>query len=299
MTSQKELVFFVESNSEFGNHSADLVGKYPRTYMNRFTISEDDQFEISNVHILDSSFKQRDLQKTDCVIQSIERSNAVNLDLLFFELHEVEGRPNDHLDQQKHLCNKIRSYCLKNVNNRNLRMSFIEMDIEVHPGKSRTGSRTVSALYGWGRPLWDGWRWRISLNNDLEAFHRKCKSRNNRFSKNEVAFFFHAELLSTEEFEAYHEQTKILETQEYHLKLEQAENWFLKTTKKNNQQVEFESSNFLQWQHARQRSNAVMKEVIAISNIDEFYLYRGVRKAIVLHPQIPQKLKVYTNFYKT
>ena len=153
------------------------------------------------------------------MIQSIERSNAVNLDLLFFELHEVEDRPNDHLDQQKHLCNKIRSYCLKNVNVRNLRMSFIEMDFEMHPGKSRTSGWTVNALYGWGRPLWDEWRWRISLNNDLEAFYRKCKSRNNRFSRNEVTFFFHAELLSAEEFEEYHEQTKILETQEYHLKV--------------------------------------------------------------------------------
>ena len=44
----------------------------------------------------------------------------------------------------------------------------------------------------------------ISLNDQLEIFYSKCK--NNRFSKHEVAYFFHAEHLSEYELKKY--QTK-------------------------------------------------------------------------------------------
>ena len=66
------------------------------------------------------------------------------------------------------------------------------------------------------------------------------------------------------------------------LKLEQAENRIFKTTKKENPQVEFVNP-VLELQQARQYFDAVMYDAMATSKECEYYLYRGVRKTLVLH----------------
>ena len=48
----------------------------------------------------------------------------------------------------------------------------------------------------------------ISLNDQLEHFYNKCK--NNRFFKQEVTYFFHAEYLSEDDLQQY--QTKFHKT---------------------------------------------------------------------------------------
>ena len=274
MRRQKELVFFIENYSSL--RTANLAGKYARTYMNKFAVSEDDQFEISNVHILDSSTEEKCSRKIDRVIKSIKKSDAADLDLLLFGLYGVKNRPkNERGNEIRQICAR----CLKDVNSNihNLRISFIDMNTKMDPRKSRIVTEDVNDLYAQTNRSW-----KISLNNDLEAYYEKCMA--NGFSKNEFVYFFHAELLSAKEFEAYHEQAKILETQEYHSKLDTIH----KRTSKLNK-IRFEV--ILRKKYTTPELNNIQRirnefeAAIDKSRKSEFWLYRGDRVTLVFQPK--------------
>ena len=97
--------------------------------------------------------------------------------------------------------------CLNTVDSKteNLRISFMDMHFrkQTNPQYSnRIHKFEVEGLYQQKNI------YKISLNDQLENFYNRCKS--NRFVKHEVAYFFHAELLSDEELQKY--QTKFYES---------------------------------------------------------------------------------------
>ena len=174
MEHQKDMVFFIDSYSESGNNDISKVaGKFARNYLNKFTINEDDQFEISNVHILDAS-RKRGPRRIDCMVESIKTSISTDLDVVLFGTYGAKGKPKGESSSE------IRQICarLKNVNSNieNLRISFIDMDMRgaMHPMNSRITSGNVNDLYVQTRR-----DWKLSLNEELEMFYEKCSRKLN------------------------------------------------------------------------------------------------------------------------
>ena len=162
--------------------------------------------------------------------------------------------------------------CLRNVNSNIeiLRVSFMDMNIrrQTNPRVSnRIDLQEVKNLYN-GQETY-----KISLNDQLEDFYEKCTA--NRSTRHEVAYYFHTELLSPDEFSASHEQVEIKETQKHLNEIELLEKKFSLFASPYRKKLRTAEIN-----EAKQKYESKVKE----SRQSEFRLYGGVRATLLFHP---------------
>ena len=163
--------------------------------------------------------------------------------------------------------------CLRNVdsNIENLRISFMDMNIRRQPNcrvSNRIDTQEVKNLYKEQKT------YKISLNDQLEAFYEKC--RDNELSGHEISYYFHTELLSPEEFAACHSEIELKETQKHFNEIELLEkkfSLFAAPYRKNLLSNEIDE--------ATQKFETKVKE----SRKSEFRLYGGVRATLLFHPK--------------
>ena len=115
--------------------------------------------------------------------------------------------------------------------------------------------------------------YKISLNDQLEDFHEKCIA--NRSTGHEVAYYFHTELLSPDEFSANHEQVEIKETQKHINEIELLEKKFSLFASPYRKKLR--TAEIIE---ARQKYESKVKE----SGQSEFRLYGGVRATLLFNP---------------
>ena len=98
MKSKRELLFFIEN---YTGNNVDIKEmshpkKHARTYMNRFIINEDDQYEISKIEEIDSDWEFKSGPRPDDIIDRIQelvrRISAESLDIFLFGWYEYEGK---------------------------------------------------------------------------------------------------------------------------------------------------------------------------------------------------------------
>ena len=114
MNSKRELLFFIENYT--GGHvdikEMSHPKKHARTYMNRFTINEDDQYEISKIEEMDSDWGSKEGPRPEHIqsrIQEVIRGiKTETLDVFLFGWYEFEGTTRKHKNEMKHL--SIRPY---------------------------------------------------------------------------------------------------------------------------------------------------------------------------------------------
>ena len=115
--------------------------------------------------------------------------------------------------------------------------------------------------------------YKISLNDQLETFYEKCKI--NDLIGHEVAYYFHTELLSPDEFAVCHEQVQRKETQKHFNEIELLEkkfSLFASPYRKKLRSAEIDE--------AKQRYESKVEE----SRQSEFRIYGGVRATLLFHP---------------
>ena len=87
-TNQRELLLFIEKHSwsKFDEEN-ELHLKHAKTYMNKFVVDEDDQYEIADIQFLKTkNGVKNELFEFDQtrINTSIRKCSARNLDILFF-----------------------------------------------------------------------------------------------------------------------------------------------------------------------------------------------------------------------
>ena len=92
----KELLFFIENYTGLNDYIKEMTKpcKHARTYMNRFTICEDDQFDISNVVVLNSKWGSKAGKrptKIQKMIESMKMLSSTNIDIFLFGWYEFRG----------------------------------------------------------------------------------------------------------------------------------------------------------------------------------------------------------------
>ena len=98
MKSKRELLFFIENYTGINAEIKEMShpNKHARTYMNRFTISEDDQQEISKIEELESDWefkagpRPEDVQNR--INELVSGISAESLDVFLFGWYEFEGK---------------------------------------------------------------------------------------------------------------------------------------------------------------------------------------------------------------
>ena len=98
MKSKRELLFFIENYTGINAEIKEMShpNKHARTYMNRFTISEDDQYEISKIEEMESDWefkagpRPEDVQNR--MNELISEISAESLDIFLFGWYEFEGK---------------------------------------------------------------------------------------------------------------------------------------------------------------------------------------------------------------
>ena len=276
LKSQKELLFFIENYTGRNEYIKDMTKpcKHARTYMNRFTICEDDQFEISKIHVLNSNWGMKAGKrptKIQRIIKSMKTLSATNIDIFLFGWYEFRGHlggTTRRIDIKDTL-----TKCLRNVSSKieTLRISFMDMNIRRQPScraSNRIDTEEVKSLYKEQKA------YKISLNDQLDAFYEKC--RDGELSGHEIAYYFHTELLSPEEFAACHAVVELKETQKHFNEIELLQkkfSLFAAPYRKNVLSTEIDV--------AIQTYNSKVKE----SRKSEFRLYGGVRATLVFHPK--------------
>jgi len=88
--------------------------KHARTYMNRFTINEDDQYEISKIEEIDSDWEFKEGPRPANLhnrIQELVRGvTAENLDIFLFGWYEFDGRTHPQKSENKRYKRRINIY---------------------------------------------------------------------------------------------------------------------------------------------------------------------------------------------
>ena len=276
LKSQKELLFFIENYTGRNDYIKDMTKpcKHARTYMNRFTICEDDQYEISEIHVMNSNWgikagkRPTKIQK---IIKSMAALSAANIDIFLFGWYEFRGHlggTTRRIDIKDTL-----TKCLRNVNSKieTLRISFMDMNIRRQPSgraSNRIDTQEVKNLYK------EQNTYKISLNDQLEAFYEKC--RDGQLSGHEIAYYFHAELLPPDEFAACHAKVELKETQKHINEIELLEKKFSLFAAPYRKKL-----CFAEMDEATQKYKTKVKE----SRTSEFRLYGGVRATLVFHPK--------------
>ena len=96
MNSKRELLFFIENYTGSDVDIKEILHskKHARTYMNRFTINEDDEYEISKIEEMDSNWgpKEGPRPELQSRIQEVIRGiKAETLDVFLFGCYEIKG----------------------------------------------------------------------------------------------------------------------------------------------------------------------------------------------------------------
>ena len=134
MKSKRELLFFIEN---YTGRNVDIKEmshpkKHARTYMNRFIINEDDQYEVSKIEKIDSDWEFKAGPRPDDIINRIQelvrRISAESLDVFFFGWYEFNGRTEHQKSEHQRykrridICNTLNKERFGyNVNGKNVR----------------------------------------------------------------------------------------------------------------------------------------------------------------------------------
>ena len=116
MKCKRELLFFIENYTGHNNESKEMSHpkKHARTYMNRFTINEDDQYDISKVEEMDSDWEFKEGPRPENVHNRIQQLvkgvTAENLDILLFGWYEFDGRTHPQKSENKRYKRRINIY---------------------------------------------------------------------------------------------------------------------------------------------------------------------------------------------
>ena len=116
MKCKRELLFFIENYTGHNNETKQMSypKKHARTYMNRFTINEDDQYEISKIEEMDSDWEFKEGPRPENVhnrIQQLIRGvTAENLDIFLFGWYEFDGRTHPQKSENKRYKRRINIY---------------------------------------------------------------------------------------------------------------------------------------------------------------------------------------------
>ena len=120
MKSKRELLFFIEN---YTGHHVDIKEKlhpkkHARTYMNRFTINEDDQYEVSKIEEMDSDWGFKEGPRPEHIhsrIQELIRGiKAETLDVFLFGWYEFESTTRKHKNEKKRYNRRINIYTTLN-----------------------------------------------------------------------------------------------------------------------------------------------------------------------------------------
>ena len=96
--SKRELLFFVENYKGHDIQIAEMSHpkKHARTYMNRFTINENDQYEISKFEELETDREFRESQRPEHIknriFELVSGNSVESLDIFLFGWYESEGQ---------------------------------------------------------------------------------------------------------------------------------------------------------------------------------------------------------------
>ena len=102
----KELLFFIEN---YTGRNIDVqhswkTRKHANTYINRFTINEDDQFDIAKIEEMDSDWEFMEGNRPDEIQgrmnELIRKIKARSLDIFLFGWYEFEGKT-DHAESEE------------------------------------------------------------------------------------------------------------------------------------------------------------------------------------------------------
>ena len=93
---RKELLFFIENYTGRNDYIKEMTKpcKHAQTYINRFTICEEDQFDISKIVVLNSNWGTkagRRPTKIQKMIESMKTLSTANVDIFLFGWYEFRG----------------------------------------------------------------------------------------------------------------------------------------------------------------------------------------------------------------
>ena len=261
-TGQKALLFFIEKYDGLDNWVKESTRplKHALTYMNKFTIDEDDQYDISSIKILKSNRGTKTvkrLTKIERMMQSMSTFPANHIDIFYFGWYDSR----EHLGHSKPDINGILQKCFGKINSNidNVRISFMDMNrryLRDCAVPIRTDFQGVKNLYNKKRT------YTVSLNDQMDLFYEKC--RDDELTQHEVAYYFHAQLLPPDKCALYYEEFEPKET-----------------LKHNNEIAS--KSNF--GQNERDKLEEKHRKIKKESIESEFDLLAGVRATLVFHPE--------------
>ena len=204
-TGQKALLFYIEKydGPDHWIKRSSRPLKHALTYMNKFTIDEDDQYDIASIQKLkfddepliltsgvDSRYglKYRRLTKIERMMRSMSSLSASHIDIFYFGW--CDSREN--WGYTKPDINGFLQKCFLYINSKieNVRISFMDLNIRYLRDSAvpfRTDVQGVKNLYN------KQGTYTVSLNDQMELFYEKCKD--DELTQHEVAYYFHAELL--------------------------------------------------------------------------------------------------------
>ena len=215
---RNEMFFFVENY--VGNSSQVHENRHPKklmlNYINKFSISEDDAYDISGIVHLESvvgktrgktrkkigkkrkkanepkiqrlSEKENYFQRREALKCLSTATENVHVFIFGMNLYVVSNEKDESYIDLKVMMDEILSV-IRKTNVEFLQVSFLELRVSSGTSPSmgkRIGPFEVRELYRQRTAT------RMSFNNQLEEFYEKSRSRNIRC---EVCYFFLAELL--------------------------------------------------------------------------------------------------------
>ena len=216
----REMYFFTEKYIGKDKNHREIIRSWKNTlnYINRFSISEEDGFDIAGIFTMTNSsqltksikrkskrsknFLNKELAKTypsraEILRHLSEASGIVHVFISGMKLYR------DHRLRKKGSyveLNKIIRHCISNVQKENvelLRVTVMECRVSEKIRTSRgfkINSSDVGALYKKQNESV------MSLNNDLDSFYLQCLDNS---VKNGVIQFFHAQQLTPDEFKIF------------------------------------------------------------------------------------------------
>ena len=107
MKCKRELVFFIEIYTGHNDEIKEMSHpkKHARTYINKFTINEDDQYDIFKIEEMESDWefkagpRPEDVQNR--INDLVSRISSESLDIFLFGWYEFEGKSENERDNRR------------------------------------------------------------------------------------------------------------------------------------------------------------------------------------------------------